>query len=189
MDEFIEGVLEREGYDKYTNHPQDPGAATRWGITLGLLRSAEWLGDVDGDGDIDEDDVRHLPKDVAIEVYRRKKWRPQYEEMPRLIAEKTFDLAVNMGAKQSHLLLQRALCCCGEMVADDGIVGPKTLGAIAEVRPMRLRCAQRAQAEGFYRLLVTRNSALRARGAVRPNGKEYPDLSVFLSGWVKRARW
>ena len=40
----LEKILEREGWPKYTDHPDDRGGPTKGGITLGTLRS--WRGQI-----------------------------------------------------------------------------------------------------------------------------------------------
>ena len=49
----------------YVDDPDDPGGATRFGISLRLLKKMGKLGDIDGDGDIDADDIRRLSSDSA----------------------------------------------------------------------------------------------------------------------------
>jgi lysozyme family protein len=92
------------------------------------------------------------------------------------VAVKVFDLAVNVGPRQAHRLLQRALRACGRDVAEDGVIGPETLGAIAGVAgagesPFAIVASLRSEAAGFYRTLIARR----------------PLLAVFERGWLRRA--
>ncbi len=170
FDRAIAFVLEHEG--AYVEDPHDNGGATMWGISLRLLRELP-EGDVDRDGDVDADDVRHLPRDLAIEIYRRTFWdNYRYFRMPEQVGAKVFDLAVNAGPAQAHRLLQRALRACCVDVAEDGILGPETLrGTLIAASPVALVAALRSEAAGFYRLLVARR----------------PALERFEAGWLRRA--
>ena len=164
-------VLEHEG--GLSDHPADPGGITKYGISLRFLTSLGFpYGDLDQDGDIDADDIRGLTKVQAIEIYKKQWWdRYQYWRLPDQVDWKTFDLAVNMGAKQAHKLLQRACMSCEQYLAVDGIIGPNTLRAVNVVPWHCLFAALRSEAGGFYRSLV----------AIRP------ELKGFLRGWLNRA--
>ena len=169
----IEFLLPHEG--GYSNHPSDPGGATNFGISLRFLRTQHpEIADIDRDGDIDADDVKHLPIDVAIELYRREFWVPyNYARLPDLVAIKLFDLAVNMGPKPAHRCLQRALRACGRQdIEEDGILGPRTIAeACSAPSQLAIQAALRSEAAGHYRALVLRNPTLRA----------------FEGGWMRRA--
>lgn len=164
-------VLKHEG--GFVNHPSDPGGATNYGISLRYLKSLGIeLGDVDLDGDVDIDDIKALTPDKAKAIYRREWWdRYGYFKLPDIVGTKVFDLSVNMGAKQAHRLLQRALRACGKEVIQDGVLGPKTLSAAHSSIPEALLAALRSEAAGFYRSLIAKK----------------PELSVFETGWMNRA--
>lgn len=182
FEDAIGVVLAHEG--GYVNHPEDPGGATKFGISLRWLRQE--LGDdadFDLDGDVDAEDVQSLTEEQAKEIYRVH-WWDKYgygRIVSQSIATKVLDLAVNMGARQAHRIVQRALASCGKQVKDDGILGPVTLGAVNGVGYTMLLAAIRSEAAGFYRGLVMRNAALRKHGI------KAPDFSVFLKGWLRRA--
>ena len=56
VEQIAKEIVDREG--GYVNDPDDPGGATKFGVTIGTLRQ---LGlDLDGDGDVDIDDYRGL---------------------------------------------------------------------------------------------------------------------------------
>lgn len=171
-------VLAHEG--GLSEHPDDPGGVTQYGISLRYLQSlGVRVGDLDGDGDVDADDVRGMTREQAAAIYRRLWDAGQYAELPPAVAVKLFDLAVNMGARRAVRLLQRALRACGRPVTDDGLLGPQTIRAAWDVHEewspgnadAALLAALRSEAAGYYRVLVAKN----------------PRLSVFEHGWLNRA--
>lgn len=106
-------VLQHEG--GYADHPDDPGGATRYGITERVARSAGYLGD-----------MRQLPIDLARQIYRTRFWDAvKADELPPQVRYAVFDAAVNSGVGQSIKWLQRAVG-----VKDDGALGPVTLAAV-----------------------------------------------------------
>ncbi|TDX30771.1 putative peptidoglycan binding protein [Modicisalibacter xianhensis] len=109
----MDRVLGHEG--GYVDHPDDPGGRTNWGITQRTALANGYLGD-----------VRHLTRDQAKEIYRTAFWqRVKADQYDFALAFNLFDAAVNHGIGNAIRMLQRAVG-----VADDGIVGPVTLGAI-----------------------------------------------------------
>ena len=106
----IKTVLKHEG--GFVNDPDDPGGATNWGISLRFLKGQGLeVGDVDHDGDIDADDILKMSQSDAIAIYRQAFWvKNGYGSFPdHRVAAKTFDLCVNMGPRQAHKILQRAI--------------------------------------------------------------------------------
>lgn len=169
FDVAIRRVLEHEGH--FVDDPQDPGGATKYGISL---RYAKEIGlDVDGDGDTDIDDIRKLPLDRAVQVYRTNWWdKYGYSVFGLTVGGRVFDFAVNMGATPAHKCLQRALrAATGENLVDDGQLGPKTRDAFRLASAEQIRAALRSEAAGHYRMLA----------AVRPQ------FQKFLRGWLVRA--
>lgn len=174
----IDTVLLHEG--GFVNNHNDPGGATNFGISLRYLKSIGdldgdgWLdGDLDHDGDVDIDDIRSMDKEQAMGMYRALWWEPNRYDLivNQSIATKVFDLAVNMGTRQAHKLLQRACRACDYRLVDDGIIGSKTLDAVNLIDELGLLPAYRSEAGGFYRMLVATK----------------PQFSDFEEGWLNRA--
>jgi lysozyme family protein len=152
----IKRVLEFEG--EYSNDSQDAGGETKYGISK---RSYPNL------------DIRNLTVDGAKLIYYRDFWEPQlYGDFESVeLAEKVFDLAVNVGTNKAHLLLQRALRAVGNPVREDGVLGKITLVAVNSANSGELLAALRSEAAGYYRSIVTKNAS----------------QNKFINGWLKRA--
>ncbi|MCP1937384.1 lysozyme family protein [Bradyrhizobium japonicum] len=89
----ISKTLSYEG--GFTNDPRDPGGATNWGITIFDAR-LYWKPDAT------PEDVRCMPKSVAIEIYRQKYWaKLGCDERPSGVDFVEFDFGVNSGVKRS----------------------------------------------------------------------------------------
>ncbi|AZU05161.1 hypothetical protein X907_2650 [Glycocaulis alkaliphilus] len=118
-------VLLHEG--GYVDHPEDPGGATNFGITLATLQS--WRG-----RSVTKADVRALTKGEAGEIYKARYWDScRCDELPGPVAFIVFDAAVNHGVGRAVRLLQEAVG-----VASDGRIGPVTIAAVASARPAAL---------------------------------------------------
>ena len=126
----------------------DPaGGPTKYGVSL--KAHAQDIGDRDGDGDIDADDVKLLEKEDAMKLFAEKYFRG---DLPAPIALMYADMAYHHGAVRAVKLLQTACNALGvPSGAADGKIGPKTRRAIqnastalpeaflAEVQRHRLR--------------------------------------------------
>ena len=147
------------------DHPADPGGLTNHGVSLRFLRGLGTAGgDVDGDGDVDGEDIRRLTAEDAARLMRRHFWDALgLDEVKPLCAMVVYDTAVNMGPSFARKMAQKALG-----VAADGVWGPvtraalrvcddaKTAAAMCHIR--RARCHDMAQG----------------------------GLKVFLKGWLRR---
>ena len=152
----IERVLANEG--GYSNDPVDAGGETKFGI---CKRSYPNL------------DIKNLTIDEAKIIYYRDFWEPHlYAEFASFeLAEKVFDLAVNVGSSKAHMLLQRALRAVGNPVKEDGVLGKITLAAVNASNANELLAALKSEAAGYYRNIVTKNQS----------------QNKFINGWLKRA--
>lgn len=116
FDEAFEALLRAEG--GYSDHPADPGGATRFGVTQAVARSEGYKGD-----------MREYPLSDAKRVYRKRYWTAlRLEEVPPGIRFDLFDAAVNSGTAQAIKWAQRIL-----QIPDDGKVGPVTIQALNTV--------------------------------------------------------
>jgi lysozyme family protein len=122
----------------YSDHRDDPGGKTRYGITEAVAREVGYRGN-----------MRELPLDLAQRIYKDRYWDAvQAENLPADIRYAVFDAAVNSGVAQAAKWLQRA---CG--VKDDGVVGPLTIRAANALHPEGLKRKMLAQRLRFMATL------------------------------------
>src|SRR5438552_4095632 len=131
-------VLANEG--GYVDNAADRGGETHFGISR---------------RDYPALDIRNLTRDDAIAIYYSDFWlRARYAELPAPVAEKMFDLAVNIGLEAATRCLQRALRAAGLAVIEDGEMGDRTIAAAQSARADTLLAALRSEAAGHYRLVA-----------------------------------
>lgn len=118
-------VLAHEG--GYVDHPDDPGGATNFGITLATLQS--WR-----ERSVTKAEVRALTQAEAGEIYKARYWDScRCDELPGPVAFIVFDAAVNHGVSRAVRILQEAVG-----VTADGRIGPATLAAAGRADPRGL---------------------------------------------------
>jgi len=170
-------IVAREG--GFVNDPDDPGGATKHGVTIRTLRR---LGlDLDRDGDVDIDDVRRVDEDLAVRLFIEHYFeRPRLDDLPEVLQPSVFDMYVNAGAEAVRIL-QRLLVSMRIAVAVDGIVGPQTIAAAdraARAAPDHLGDAYGIARRNYYYRLGDRRPQLRKFARRRDGGK---------GGWIRRA--
>jgi lysozyme family protein len=107
----------------FSSNPDDPGGATRFGITEAVARKHGYTGDMES-----------LPQQFAKLVYQTDFWdRCDCDALPDQIRYAVFDAAVNSGAVQSIKWLQAAAG-----MAPDGIIGPATMSSVKGSDPVVL---------------------------------------------------
>lgn len=114
----------------YSDHEDDLGGETMWGITEALARRHGYEGEM-------ADLTRHMARTIAREEF----WVPMrlkdVEEIAdERISAELFDTAYNVGSRVAGKFLQRFLNVMNQkgVIYDDlkvdGIIGPKTLRAL-----------------------------------------------------------
>ena len=151
----------------FSDHKSDPGGATQYGVSLRWLKSlgvAE--GDFDKDGDVDIDDILLVTKSISRDLFKRHFWdKPRYWCLDPKIACVCYDTAVNCGVSRANKLLQQAVG-----VDQDGIIGAKTLVAIATRDSFDVALDMITYRERFYRDLALKSQR----------------YAPFLRGWLNR---
>lgn len=157
FDRAVEYVLSQEGGD--SNHPDDPGGRTRFGITEKTARRHRL-------------DIRKLTRENAIHIYRLDYWLHAYDDIKdEALAIKVFDFGVNAGTERSNRYLQKSATDLGAKLKIDGILGPISLDAINRMDPDVLlrRFAWRVW-DDHYAAIVDKHES----------------QAVFLNGWRNR---
>ena len=175
--ELASEIVAREG--GFVEDPDDPGGATKYGVTIHTLRR---LGlDVTGDGRVDGADVRRLTQAQAVEIYIDHFFRrPGIGALPEVLQPSVFDMYVNAGT-QAVKILQRL---CGQMgfaCSEDGLIGPETIRAAQrafEAAPGHLADAYGIARRNYYYALADARPASRKYARRRDGGK---------GGWITRA--
>lgn len=170
-------IVAREG--GFVDDPDDPGGATKYGVTIHTLRR---LGlDVTGDGLVDGTDVRRLTQAQAVEIYIEHYFRrPGLGALPEVVQPSVFDMYVNAGANAVKIL-QRLCSQMGFVCADDGAIGPETIRAVQrayEAAPAHFADAYGIARRNYYYALADARPASRKYARRRDGGK---------GGWITRA--
>ena len=107
-EQAVSFILEQEG--GYVNNPNDPGKATKYGI------SKKEYPDLD---------IENITLEQAKKIYKRDYWdRCKCSFIPDSLSIALFDFAVNSGTKKAITYLQKAL-----EVPADGVIGNQTISA------------------------------------------------------------
>lgn len=129
FDDAFHKLLGHEG--GYSNHPDDPGGETMWGVTKRVAEAFGYTGS-----------MRELPMATAKAIYRRQYWDAvRAEELPGALRYAVFDAAVNSGPGQAVRWLQASVGA-----AVDGRIGMETISLARAAAPdfvLRRMLAQR----------------------------------------------
>lgn len=160
----------------FSDHPSDPGKATKYGITEVVARENGYQGD-----------MRDLPLEFAEGVYRAKYWElihlDAVASLSEPIAIELFDTAVNCGVAFAARSFQQALNAFNreqhdyEDIAVDGLIGPATM------RALRGLLARRG-VEGEQVFVTALNVLQGAHYIQIVEGR--PASEQFIYGWFKQ---
>jgi len=168
---FEEVVMLEGGFNNISN---DRGGATNYGISLRFAASLPDLeGDIDGNGHVDDEDMKVLDVKTAKRFYFKYFWKHYNCDtiVDDELAKKVFSMFVNMRSRSVGRIVQRALRACGKTLTEDGIIGKQTKRLMNTADQDALMAAIRSEQAGFYRLIV----------------KADESQEMFLRGWLNRA--
>ncbi len=177
VDEIAREIVAREG--DFVMDPDDPGGATKYGVTIGTLRA---LGlDKTGDGRVTVEDVKALTRADAVRIFRERYFHePRIDLLPEPLQPSVFDMRVNAGSNAVRIL-QRLLAEFEEPVTVDGLIGPQTAEAAKrahEKAGQYLVDAYAIARRNYYFRLADRKPRLRKFARTRTGAK---------GGWIRRA--
>ncbi|WP_135504941.1 holin-associated N-acetylmuramidase [Roseovarius aestuariivivens] len=177
VSQIAKEIVAREG--GYVNDPDDPGGATKYGVTIHTMRR---LGlDLDGDGRVGVADVKALSREQAEKIFVEHYFkRPGIGALPEPVQASVFDMYVNAGAR-AVILLQRVIASFGQTIVADGIIGPQTIAAARAAynqAPDHFADAYGIARRNYYFRLADRRPNMRKYARTRAGGK---------GGWIRRA--
>lgn len=165
--EIIDEIIRVEG--GYVDHPNDPGGATKYGITEKVARAAGYKGH-----------MRDLPVTTAYDIYYKDYVvKPGYHRLAEIdpaVAAEVVDTGVNMGPSIAGKFLQRSLnALSGAGLAVDGAVGQRTVNALADFLRLRGQAGTKVLLKMLNSLQCVRYIEL-----TESNAKNHS----FIYGWV-----
>ena len=124
IDSIIANIVRRES-SKFTDDPTDPGGPTKFGITLGTLRS--WRKKTS----LTAADVKALERPEAEAIYKHRYiLKPRFDKLSdENLARLLIDTGVLHGQAVAVRMLQRAV-----KAKPDARLGPKTLALVEPLR-------------------------------------------------------
>lgn len=172
VEQLAKEIVQREG--GYVNDPDDPGGATKYGVTIGTMKT---LGeDLNNDGKITVADVKLLSTDLAEKIYLDHYfYKPGIDKLPESLQASVFDMYVNSGSNAIKIL-QRMVG-----VEADGVLGPKTYKAVEifnEGNPGKIADLYGIARRNYYYALADSRPASRKYARRKDGGK---------GGWIVRA--
>lgn len=173
FDQELQRLLGIEG--EFSDHQDDSGGATRYGITEGKAREHGYTGPME-----------ELPPELARKIYRADFWDAlnldEIGQASRRVAGELFDTGVNCGAEVAGEFLQRCLNAFNRRQKDyadvtvDGLPGIRTIEALSAFLKFRGR-------DGEVVLLRALNSLQGARYIRLVEAREKDE--AFCFGWFR----
>ena len=171
IEEMTAEIVRREG--GFVNDPDDPGGATKYGVTIRTLRALRGCATVD--------DVKALTEAEAITIFKGQYFeQPKINQLPAPLQASVYDMQVNAGANVIKIL-QRLAADFGVKLAVDGVLGPKSIAALDRVHSkagVRFVDAYGIVRRNYYFRIGDRRPASRKYCVTRRSGK---------GDWITRA--
>jgi lysozyme family protein len=159
VEKVINNTIQIEG--GFSNHQDDKGGATKFGITLGLYQKL-----VNKNATIR--DIQALSANEARQFYKTYFfYKYNLQELPEPIWDIVFDMCVNHGPSNAFSITQLALVKIGQNPAITGQFDTATKDAISKVDVQALRTSLIAQRASFYAAII----------------RHKPSQKIFANGW------
>jgi lysozyme family protein len=140
--EALNVILHHEGL--WSDHKDDPGGATMKGVTMAVFE--KFLG-----RPTTKDELRNISDEQIVAIYGNNYWhRVAGDRLPIGLDLCVFDMAVNAGVSRAGRMLQEIVGS-----AADGVIGQKTLAAVAEQDVLSLIRQYSEERRRFYKSLKT----------------------------------
>lgn len=170
-------IVAREG--GFVDDPDDPGDATKFGVTLSTLQR---LGiDLTRDGHVDRSDLTRLSAERAAQIFIEHYFlRPGLGDLPKALQPSVFDMYVNSGSNAVKIL-QNLVNDMGADLKVDGVLGErskKAVEAAAQANAGLLVDAYGIARRNYYYRLADARPASRKFVRRKDGGK---------AGWILRA--
>jgi len=151
----------------YVNNPSDPGGETNKGITKSTYE--QWLR---SKGLASRNvDIKNIPDEHVQGIYRDRFWNKIHgDDLPSIVAQQMFDLAVHSGTVRAVKILQNIVGA-----KPDGKFGPNTLKATQSY----------LQQHGD---LILAKEILKQRKAFLVNLLKQEKYQPFAKGWMNRIK-
>lgn len=172
IENMLDTLVGKEG--GYSNHPDDPGGETMWGITHAVALAFGYGGE-----------MKDLSQDKARQIYRELYWtQPKFDQVAAIsvaIAEELLDTGVNMGTGVAARYLQRALNVLNKQARDfpeivvDGNLGRMSLAA--------LQAFFKARGASAERIMLRMLNGQQIVGYIE-RAEKNPRLEEFVAGWA-----
>ena len=158
LEKCLDYIFQVEG--GYSNHPNDKGGATKYGIIQAEARRHGYTGD-----------MKNFTKDKAKEIYTKDYYYKNKLDQIKddRVALSVFDWTVNSGGakKEIQKMLNNEY---GYNLSTDGVIGEQTLAALNAVNPDSLLKSISTTQRKYYDALVQKN----------------PKNKSFQKGWHNR---
>lgn len=156
-----------EGGSKFTQDPNDPGGATKYGVSYRFMEGLPLkVSDINKDGKLTWRDVQALSAENAERIYKFYFWDAlKLDSFEFGLASVLFDTAVNIGKTRTVKALQLL-----SGANTDGVLGPKTIQAVCRIDQPALAKAVLFYREAYYLRLF----------------KSQKWTAKYIDGWLNR---
>lgn len=170
---FFKKLIEFEG--EYSNHPNDPGGETIYGIAEKKDKdSFKVIKEHYNNGN--KEQALLIAKDIYDKnYYQKSKCNSMESVILSTIVHQVFDMAVNMGVKTSIKILQQSINKYNKNnnLTIDGAFGNVTLEELKKCNNIVLNNIIVDERINYYKNLCVKN----------------PKLNAFINGWINRSNY